>query len=102
MRPQPHAYPLKTLYFSAHGGWYGGCSMRLAAMLISHREVRFLETDAIFEIHAAVTTSFRVRVLAQRRVVADDALFLHSMEREPKSGRPMVSVLLSGAARMRA
>jgi AraC-like DNA-binding protein len=72
-------------------------------MLLSHREVRFLETDALYEVHAAVTTGFRVRVVAQKRVVADDSLFLRSIEKDrSRRDRPMLSVILSGAALVRA
>jgi AraC-like DNA-binding protein len=72
-------------------------------MLLSHREVRFLDTGALYEVHAAVTTGFRVRVIAQKRVVADDALFLRSIEKDrSRKDRAMVSVILSGAALVRA
>jgi hypothetical protein len=61
-----------------------------------HREPAYLET------HALVHTQFRVHVVRNDRVVSEDRLHLRAFERRGMLGRPIVTAILQGNARIEA
>lgn len=61
-----------------------------------HREPAFLET------HALVHTKFRIHVVRNDRVVSEDRLHLRAFERRGMLGRPIVTAILHGHARIEA
>ena len=58
--------------------------------------------DAWLETHAAVHTRYRVHVVENRNVVSEDALSMRAFDRKGQVGRPVVTVVLDGHARLRA
>jgi len=71
-------------------------------LFLSHRVTHPRLLDASIETHAAVHTRYRVHVVRNRRLVAEDGLFLRTFDRKGYVGRPILTVLLAGAARIRA
>ena len=70
-------------------------------MILSHRETHAPELRACIDTHAVVHTRYRVHVVERRNVVSEDALFLRAFDRVGHLSRPMLTVLLDGAARIR-
>ena len=56
--------------------------------------------DAWLETHAAVHTKYRVHVVRNRNVVSEDALSMRAFDRKGQIGRPVVTVILDGHARL--
>jgi len=73
----------------------------MATMLLSHRRAGLAAAGAWVETHAVVHTSYRLHVVENRRVVCDDGLFFGAFDRRGQLGRPVLTVVLSGRARLR-
>ena len=71
-------------------------------MFLSHRRSGIESLDAWLEVHAAVHTRMRVHFIRNQNVVSDDALSMRAFDRKGKVGRPIVTVVLQGHARIRA
>lgn len=76
-------------------------------MIVSHRRTA-LEPRAnglpvaYLETHALVHTAYRLHVVRNDGVVSEDRLHLRAFDRKGRIGRPIVTVLLSGNARIAA
>lgn len=57
---------------------------------------------AFLETHAAVHTRYRVHVVRNENVVSEDALSMRAFDRKGQVGRPVVTVILEGNARLAA
>lgn len=69
-------------------------------MFVSHRRTGLARLDAWLETHALVHTGYRVHVVRNRNVVSEDALSMRAFERKGAVGRPIVTVVLGGHARL--
>lgn len=79
----------------------GGFPLRdIGAMLLSHRRVRVRELGAAHATHAVVHSRYRVHVVDNARIVAEDRLFAPSFPRRDRVRRPVATVLLDGRARI--
>jgi AraC-like DNA-binding protein len=70
--------------------------------LLSLRQVVVASLGAEVGTYAVVHSRYRVHVVVRRNVVCDDALFLRGFGRKGASGRPVLTALLGGRARIRA
>ncbi|MBL8682172.1 MAG: helix-turn-helix transcriptional regulator [Myxococcales bacterium] len=71
-------------------------------MLVSHRAIIADRIDAMLATSALLHPSFRVHAVENKGVVSEDALMLRAFARLGHTGRPCVTVLLEGAARISA
>ncbi len=71
-------------------------------MIVSHRRTALEARGAYLETHALVHTTYRVHVVRNDRVVSEDRLLLRAFDRKGALGRPVVTVVLDGAARLEA
>ena len=69
-------------------------------MILSHRSVGVSELGARLETHAAVCSYFRAHVVVREAVVSEDSLLLRAFGRRGVVGRPILTVLLEGRARL--
>ncbi len=69
-------------------------------MLLSHRRVHVRKLDAAHATHAVVHSRYRVHVVDNASIVAEDRLFAPTFPRRDRVGRPVVTVLLEGRARV--
>jgi AraC-like DNA-binding protein len=70
-------------------------------MLRSNRVVQFPELGASLETRALVHEDYRLHLVRNRRVVCEDALVKRAFERKGAVGRPVLTVVLAGRARLR-
>ncbi len=71
-------------------------------MLVSHRAIVAERIGAMLATSALLHPSFRVHAVENERVVSEDALTLRAFARVGHAGRPCVTMLLEGAARISA
>jgi AraC-like DNA-binding protein len=71
-------------------------------VLLSHRKVLVASLGVEVGTYAVVHSRYRAHVVVRRNVVCDDALFLKGFDRKGASGRPVLTALLGGRARIRA
>jgi hypothetical protein len=71
-------------------------------LILSYRKSEVPELGARFALRALVHPEYRLHVVDNRRVVAEDSLFLGAMARKGHVGWPVVTVVLAGEARVRA
>jgi AraC-like DNA-binding protein len=72
-------------------------------MIVSHRRTSLdapPAAPAYLETHALVHTRFRIHVVRNDRVVSEDRLHLRAFERRGMLGRPIVTAVLEGNARI--
>jgi hypothetical protein len=69
-------------------------------MLLSHRRISIPELDAAHATHAVVHSHYRVHVVDNARLVAEDRLFAPTFPRRDRLGRPVLTILLEGHARI--
>ncbi len=71
-------------------------------MILSYRTMSMPELGARFALRAVVHPQYRVHVVDNSRVIADDALLKRAAARKGHLGRPVVTAVLAGRARIRA
>jgi AraC-like DNA-binding protein len=71
-------------------------------MFLSHRDVRLDALGVRMCTHALVHSAYRVHVVVRENVVCEDALIFRGFERKGAVGRPVVTAMLGGRARLRA
>lgn len=71
-------------------------------MLLSHREIVAARIGAGLATSAILHRAYRVHAVENRAIVSEDALMLRAFERRGHVGRPCVTVLLEGTARISA
>lgn len=71
-------------------------------MIVSHRRTALEARGAYLEIHAVVHTAYRVHVVRNDGVISEDRLHLRAFDRKGALGRPVVTVVLDGEARLEA
>jgi hypothetical protein len=71
-------------------------------VFLSHRRTGIDALGASLETHAAVHSRYRVHVVRNRNVVSDDALSMRAFDRKGRVGRPVITVVLDGHARLTA
>jgi AraC-like DNA-binding protein len=71
-------------------------------VLLSHRKTGIDRLGASMQTHALFCERFRVHAVENRQVVSEDRLSALAYDRLGKVGRPVVTVLLEGAARIEA
>lgn len=69
-------------------------------MLASRRVVSVPALGALLATRALVHPSYRAHAVVRRRVVSEDALLTRAFERKGHGGRPVLTILLEGAARI--
>ncbi len=74
--------------------------LREVPVFRSHRCMRAPRLGALHETHAVVATRFRLHVFRLRHLIAEDRLFTPCFARLGHVGRPIVTVLLEGRARL--
>jgi AraC-like DNA-binding protein len=81
-----------------------GCSSIsiFGPVFLSHRRTAVDALGASLETHAAVHTRYRVHVVGNRNIVSEDALSMRAFDRKGQVGRPVVTVVLDGHARLTA
>src|SRR5262249_51878025 len=77
--------------------------IRSRSMLLSFRKTRVPELGAALAVRALVHPSYRLQVVDNRALTAEDDLFPRgTMARKGHLARPIVTVVLAGEARLRA
>lgn len=71
-------------------------------MLLSHREIVAGRIGAGLATSAILHRAYRVHAVDNRAIVSEDALMLRAFERRGHVGRPCITVLLEGTARITA
>lgn len=71
-------------------------------MILSYRKSEVPELGARFALRALVHPHYRLHVVDNRRVIAEDSLYLGAMTRKGHVGWPVLTVVLAGEARVRA
>ena len=71
-------------------------------MIRSHRAVVVPELGARVSTHALLHPRYRLHAVLNRRVVCEDAVLVRSFDRRGRRERPIATMLLDGAARIRA
>jgi hypothetical protein len=71
-------------------------------VFVSHRRTGSDDLQAWLETHALVHSRYRLHVVRNCNVVSDDAIHIRAFDRKGRVGRPVVTVVLQGMARMRA
>lgn len=69
-------------------------------MLLSRRRVRVPDLGAVHSTHALIHSHYRVHVIDNAEIIAEDRLFAPTFPRRDRLGRPVVTVLLEGRARI--
>ncbi|MFO0548732.1 MAG: AraC family transcriptional regulator [Polyangiaceae bacterium] len=70
-------------------------------MLLSHRTVELPDSETQLATHAVVHSGYRMHAVFRRNVVSEDALLVRGFDRRGAVGRPAVTVLLEGKAKVR-
>lgn len=70
-------------------------------MLVSHRDTRCADLDARVSTIALLHTRFRIHLVENDGVICDDSLALRAFDRKGELGRPVVTIVLEGRARLR-
>jgi len=70
-------------------------------MLLSHRHIGCPGLDASLETQALVHSAYRVHLVTNRGVVCEDDLIRRAFARKGAVGRPVLTVVLEGRARLR-
>jgi AraC-like DNA-binding protein len=69
-------------------------------MILSHRKTALTARNAYLSTHAVVHSAYRVHVVDNDGVVSDDRIALRAFQRKGALGRPVITVVLAGAARI--
>ncbi|HEY1694244.1 MAG TPA: AraC family transcriptional regulator [Polyangiaceae bacterium] len=69
-------------------------------MIVSRRRTALPELHASLATHALVHSAFRLHVVRNQGVVSEDRLSLRAFERKGHLGRPVLTVVLAGRARL--
>src|SRR5262249_2236331 len=105
-RAAPRSHPSRATKWPACGcERVGRRAARRAydeSMLLSHRVLDAGSLALALETHSAMHASYRVSLVRNARVVTDDALIMRAFERHGRLGRPVVTIVLEGDARIRA
>src|SRR5688500_1424821 len=76
-------------------------SVGCTPMLVSRRDTRCVQLGARVSTIALLHPGFRVHLVENEGVVAEDAIALRAFDRKGHVGRPALTVLLEGRARLR-
>ena len=71
-------------------------------MIRSARRIEAMRLGAVLSNHALVHSRLRLHAVKNARVVSEDDLLLRAFQRAGAVGRPVVTILLAGRARVRA
>jgi AraC-like DNA-binding protein len=69
-------------------------------MIVSRRITAIAELNASLATHALVHSAFRLHIVRNRGIVSEDRLSLRAFERKGHLGRPVLTVVLEGRARL--